>query len=165
LRDPRDVERVIYVGWGETRPANGSPQRNRGARLLNAFSAERGMAPIRIVAADLTKEAAIALQIELIVKYGREWDGGPLLNRSLGSPGARRRIVDAQTKVKMSASRKGAPASAALRAARLANQPKAVAAAALLNRGRKLSPGVLKRRRAGRLAYLARKAAGKTTTH
>jgi hypothetical protein len=163
LHDPRDAERVIYVGMGRdaARQQFATAQQRR-SRLLK--DAERGIAPVRIVAADLTKEAAIALQIELIAKYGRECDGGPLLNRSLGGPGARGPIVDAQTKVKMSASRKGKPASAALRAALLANQPKAVAAAALINRGRKLSPEVLERRRAGRLAYLARKAAGKTTT-
>jgi hypothetical protein len=163
LRDPRDVERVIYVGMGrDTARQRFATAQQRRSRLLKAFSDEHGIAPIRIVAADLTKEASIALEIELIAKYGRECDGGPLLNRSLGGPGARARIVDAQTKAKMSASRKGKPASAALRAALLANQPKAVVAAALLNRGRKLSPEVIERRR---VAYLARKAGGKTTTH
>jgi hypothetical protein len=79
LCDPRDGERVLYVGMGRGKAAV-----QKRSRLLKEFTAERSTVPIRTVAADLTREAAFALQSELIAKYGRECDGGQLLNASLG---------------------------------------------------------------------------------
>jgi len=46
-------------------------------------------AKIKKVKEGLTEAAAFALEIELIAKYKRQCDGGILLNKCLGGPGAR----------------------------------------------------------------------------
>jgi hypothetical protein len=186
LLDPRDVERIIYIGMGRGVRRYSYTRRTK---RLRAFFAEYGKAPCRIVSASLTKDAAFALEVELIAKYGRECDGGQLLNVSLGGAGAPGRVADAETRekmafshqgerfseerkaklrtpksaetrIKMSAARTGRKLSGAVLANARASAAKATAAAALVNRGRrwKHTPEQLEKMRCARRAYLARSA-------
>lgn len=106
LLDPRDAERVIYVGKGRGQ-RHKRPRTWKEAKRVMAFVAEHGNLPSRIVASGLTQEAAFSLEIELIAKYGRECDGGQLLNAALGGSGPTGCVRDAETRAKMSAGQKG----------------------------------------------------------
>lgn len=76
-----DFSSPYYVGYGKPRRINARHTRRNGAELL----------PPRhrrwVVKSGLTKEEAIALEIEHIALWKRECDGGVLLNENLGGEG------------------------------------------------------------------------------
>jgi hypothetical protein len=146
LLDPRDAERVIYVGMGR---GVRRYMRTRRAKRLAAFIAEHGSPPSRVIASGLTKEAAFILEVELIARYGRECDGGQLLNVSCGGPGAPGRIIDAESREKMAAAHRGQRLSEATIAKILA------AKKGKQKRGWKCSPETIEGMRARQIAFWA----------
>ena len=104
LRDPRCGEKIIYVGMGRGTRRH---MHTRRPKRLAAFVAEHGKTPARIVADNLTETEAYALEVELIAQYGRECDGGQLLNVSLGGPGAPGRVADTKSRERMAAAHRG----------------------------------------------------------
>ena len=90
--------------------------------ISKEFARPENDADCIIVQNNLTEAAAFELEIELIAKYKRQCDGGTLLNKCLGGPGARGfkhdpnrpspmkgRKHTAEAKAKMSAAKRGKP--------------------------------------------------------
>ena len=75
----------VYIGKG--RGKRYRDRAHRSERIKALILAGLTREPV-IIRDNLTKEEAYALEVELIAWYGRECDGGSLLNRALGGPGA-----------------------------------------------------------------------------
>ena len=76
-----DLSSPFYIGYGKPRRINAKHSRSNGANLLPPR--ERRW----IVKSGLSKEEAIELEIKHIALWGRECDGGVLLNQNLGGEG------------------------------------------------------------------------------
>jgi hypothetical protein len=76
-----DFSSPFYVGYGKPRRINAKHLRSNGSDLLPPR--ERRW----IVKSGLSKEEAIDLEIKHIALWGRECDGGVLLNQNLGGEG------------------------------------------------------------------------------
>jgi hypothetical protein len=73
---------VFYVGTGNRfRPFNWSA---RTQVWLEVFEEEGKYIHVEVVAEGLSPESALELEKELIAHYGRQEDGGTLVNRSTG---------------------------------------------------------------------------------
>ena len=77
----KDFSSPYYVGYGKPRRINSRHSRRNGAEILPPK--ERRW----IIKSGLTKEEAIQLEINHIALWGRECDGGVLLNQNFGGEG------------------------------------------------------------------------------
>jgi len=77
----KDFSSPYYVGYGKPKRINSRHSRRNGAEILPPK--ERRW----IIKSGLTKEEAIELEIKHIALWGREYDGGVLLNQNLGGEG------------------------------------------------------------------------------
>jgi NUMOD3 motif len=134
-----EPDQIRYVGKGSGKRAFDYPSRR--TKRLKAWIAEIGEEPLfDIIAANLTRDEAFALEIETIAKYGRECDGGTLLNVTTGGAGAPGNKHTAEARARMSAALKGKPKSPEYVEKMRGRAPTAaIGAAADLHRGKPLS--------------------------
>lgn len=63
--------------------------RHYNTRQKKEFPAPKEDRFIKLVQTDMSEKAAYELEVELIAKYKRQCDGGTLVNKCLGGPGAK----------------------------------------------------------------------------
>ena len=114
-----DLEGVIrYIGAGTC--YRDGRTRHRNADIKGLILAGMTLRPVR-VASGLTKAEAHTLEIELIARYGRACDGGPLLNKALGGPWGHQGVSHSrETRAKLRAANLGKPMCEATKAALIA---------------------------------------------
>lgn len=109
----RDSEgKVFYIGCtkGKYRPyLKYGPSNKSHQRSIEWYNRCLDVFTVEIVADGLSKELAYELEEFLITEYGRECDGGTLINKSTGGFGGSGINLSLETKRKMSEAKKGKP--------------------------------------------------------
>lgn len=156
---PHGIPCYVGKGSGGRWKAHMDGCRGQNIHLVNIFKVAGGSLPVVKVREGLTNEEANTVEIALIAAIGREVDGGPLVNQTIGGEGTVGYKYTPEQRAALSVARKGRKQNVetiekrriAMQGRIVSDQTKAKIAAS--NTGKKRSPETIERIRFAKAGF------------